>query len=616
MNPSFLIPTVILGLCVLVASAGPSLLAKRRKRSARKGARELGRRWLHAINIDRCTGCEACIEVCPTHVLELVNHKSQPVNDEHCIECRQCAQVCPTTALVMHREGAEPPTLRCPELDPFLQTAVPGQYLIGEVAGKPLVKNAVNMGRVVIEHMTSIGLNGTQGDGSSADSPLDIAIVGGGPAGLSAGLTAIHRGFSVAVLEKSSSFAATISGYPKGKDFLAEPLECRNLSFLPVFDASKEDLLATWQSVITAAKLDVRTNTTVDTITGEQDHFEIKTPLGLIFARRIVLAIGTRGKPRTLGVPGESLIKVSTMLDDPYAHRGQRVLVVGGGDSAIEAAVAMADSGAAQVSLSYRGRAFARAKKRNKAALEDRAAKGKIEILLQSKVKEIRDNIVVIQLADGREIENDAVYVLIGADAPIKWLEKVGVSYVDRSHWHEFGASDALVAQFGFTEECPENPKAAAARILGRREESQLIPRLLNNHVVRRGQPSSNSRLPKPGLPPPLPPSLSKAPLAINRSSASPPRSSLPPLPSKRGLRSLPQLAVKPAGSQRPLPRLTSSPEQAECSKRQAECSKRNDATVVFDLSSHPFFEEFDSKDTKVLQRPQSPPRRRPITSS
>ncbi len=615
MNPTILIPTVILGLCVLVASAGPSLLAKRRQRSPRKGARELGRRWLHAINTDRCTGCEACIEVCPTHVLELVDHKSQPVNDEHCIECRQCAQVCPTTALVMHREGAEPPTLRCPELDPFLQTAVPGQYLIGEVAGKPLVKNAVNMGRVVVEHMTSLGLNGTQGDGESADSPLDIAIVGGGPAGLSAGLTAIHRGFSVAVLEKSSSLAATISSYPKGKDVLAEPLECRNLSFLPVFDASKEDLLATWQSVVTAAQLDVRTNTTVDTVTGEQDHFEIKTPLGSIFARRIVLAIGTRGKPRTLGVPGESLIKVSTMLDDPYAHRGQRVLVVGGGDSAIEAAVAMADSGAAQVALSYRGRAFARAKKRNKVALEDRAAKGKIEILLQSKVKEIRDNIVVIQLADGREIENDAVYVLIGADAPIKWLEKVGVSYVDRSHWHEFGASDALVAQFGFTDECPENPKKAAARILGRREPSQLI-RLLNNNVVRRAeqpraQPMRSTRpSPQSEL------SFSKAPLVKNRPSLPPPIPSAPispaPIPRPRGdLRPLPQLSVKPNGSQRPLPGLT----QTQPAK-QPERSERSDATVVFDLSSHPFFEEFDNKETKVLQRPPAPRRRRRITSS
>lgn len=466
MTPALVVPAVIVGLCVLVASAGPRLLARRRRRARRRDARAIRRRWIHAINTDRCTGCGACIEVCPTSALEFVDHKSQALHGERCIQCRQCAQACPTAALVMHREGTEPPTIRCPELDPFLQTTVPGQYLVGEVAGKPLVKNAANMGRVVVEHIVASGIGAGRGDGAHPESPVDVAVVGGGPAGLSAGLTAIHHGLSVAVLEKSPSIAATISGYPKGKDFLAEPHDCRNLSFLPVFDASKEELLASWQAVVHATQLPIRFNCTVENITGQLDGFEIKTAGGTIYARRVALAVGTRGKPRTLGVPGESLIKVSTMLDDPHAHRDQRVLVVGGGDSAIEAAVAMADAGAAKVSISYRGRAFARAKKRNKAALEDRAARGAIEILLQSQVVEIRDDLVVIQLADGRTIENDAVYVLIGADAPIKWLEKVGVRFIDRSHWHQFGATDDLVARFGVLDECPEGVRAASARIL------------------------------------------------------------------------------------------------------------------------------------------------------
>ena len=487
MSPAIVVPAVIIGLCLLVASAGPSLLAKRRRRAPTYGggARAIGRRWIHAINADRCTGCEACIEVCPTSVLDLVAHKSQVLYEERCIECRQCAQACPTTALVMHREGTEPPTLRCAELDPFLQTSVPGQYLVGEVAGKPLVKNAANMGRVVVEHIVASGLQPQGGDGSRLESPVDIVVVGGGPAGLSAGLTAVHRGCSVVVLEKSASIAATISGYPQGKGFLAEPDDCRNLSFLPVFDASKEELLSSWTTIVQAAQVPIHFNCTVDGVAGQLDAFEIKTATGVIYARRVVLAIGTRGKPRTLGVPGESLVKVSTMLDDPRSHKDQRVLVVGGGDSAIEAAIAMADAGATRVALSYRGRSFARAKKRNKAALEERAARGLIEILLQSNVKEIRDDQVVIQLADGRIIENDAVYVLIGADAPIKWLEKVGVRYADRSHWHEFGSTDELVAQFGVGDECPEQTRAAVSRVLGR-ETEDVVAHGLNHNVVRR----------------------------------------------------------------------------------------------------------------------------------
>src|SRR5690606_5990541 len=162
-----------------------SLASARRHRAhvlRQQQAAQSVRILIHSINDDRCTGCDACVAVCPTNVLDLVENKSRVLRFGDCIQCEACMWACPTTALVMHPEGTEPPRYRMPDLDESYQTRVPGQYLIGEVAGKPLVKNAANLGRGVVEHMLATGLRPL---GRRGGDMVDVAIVGSGPGGLS-----------------------------------------------------------------------------------------------------------------------------------------------------------------------------------------------------------------------------------------------------------------------------------------------------------------------------------------------------------------------------------------------------------------------------------------------
>jgi ferredoxin len=214
---------------------------------------------VHDINDDRCTGCDACVAVCPTNVLDLISNKSRVLRFHDCIQCEACMVACPTEALVMFPQGTTPPPLKVPELDEHYQSVVPGQYLIGEVAGKPLLKNAANIGRAVIEHMAATGLRAGAGGGGS----VDVAIVGSGPGGLSAAMSCVQRGLSYVLLEKEQMIASTIARYPKGKLVMAEPYDTQNVSLLPVFDGSKEIVIAVWKELCARVGVTVKTGESV-----------------------------------------------------------------------------------------------------------------------------------------------------------------------------------------------------------------------------------------------------------------------------------------------------------------------------------------------------------------
>ncbi|MGE0548667.1 MAG: NAD(P)-binding domain-containing protein [Kofleriaceae bacterium] len=466
---TWVVPLALGGFAVLLMAVFSIVSAHRRHRAAISPAKTIGPQILvHDINDDRCTGCDACVAVCPTNVLDLVANKSRVLRFEDCIQCEACMFACPTEALVMFPEGSTPPPLKIPEVDGNFQTAVPGQYLIGEVAGKPLVKNAANLGRSVIEHMIAGGLR--PGAIGSAEGAVDVAIVGSGPGGLSAALSCIQRGLSYVVLEKEQLLASTIARYPKGKLVMAEPYDTVNLSLLPVFDSSKEQLIPIWKELMDRVGIRIRQGESVEVVTrGSDGNFEVRTTVASYRAQRVVLSIGTRGKPRTLQVPGENLPKVFSLLDDPDDWRGRAVLVVGGGDSACEAALALADAGA-KVMISYRGKAFNRAAPKNKQAIEAYSSQGRIKAKLGSQVLAFDAESVTLALSDGtqKRYTNHAAFVLIGADPPVQWLEKMGIRFVERPHQHQMGKTDDIVRRLvQRAAECPQDAARAAAQVLG-----------------------------------------------------------------------------------------------------------------------------------------------------
>jgi putative YpdA family bacillithiol system oxidoreductase len=317
---------------------------------------------------------------------------------------------------------------------------------------------------------------------------VDVAIVGSGPAGLSAALTCVRHGLSYVVLEKEHVLASTVARYPAGKPFMAEPEACRTVSFLPVFSATKEALIDVWQTLVARLALAVRLGEAVQAIERDADGaFALRTTGASYRARRVVLATGLRGTPRTLGVPGESLPKVRSLLEDPRApHAGQRALVVGGGDSALEAALALAEAGA-EVTLAYRGAQFARAKPANRSAIEAAAARGAVALAYATDVAEIGPDHVVLRGADGscRQLANELVIVSIGADPPVAWLAAMGVRLADRPHATRLGdTAERVEALVGACAACPDDVDGAIARVRGQRDGDET--RAAASQVPRR----------------------------------------------------------------------------------------------------------------------------------
>jgi thioredoxin reductase/NAD-dependent dihydropyrimidine dehydrogenase PreA subunit len=383
----------------------------------------------HAVvRADVCVGCGTCVAACPEPgALRLVAHLAT-VDLDRCKGHGQCAAACPVGAIVV-TTGAAVQRIEVPDVDVHFQaTSMVGLYVVGELGGRGLIKNAVNEGKIAVEHAAR-SLQTAHARHRAAD-VFDLVIVGSGPAGLSAGLEAVRSGLTCVVLEQGT-IADSIRKYPRQKLLLAEPVKVPLYGDLWVADGSKEMLLQIWQTAIARSGLDVRTEQTVQDVRRDEHVYRVLTADHEYRARRVILALGRRGTPRRLGVPGEELPHVYYDIVEMEAFAGSSVLVVGGGDSAVESALGLANQPDTPVTLSYRGADFGRIKERNRAKLETAVAAGRVRLLLESEVREIRPDAARLE-AHGRPVTVPAnvVIVRIGGVAPYPFLERIGVRIV------------------------------------------------------------------------------------------------------------------------------------------------------------------------------------------
>ncbi len=380
------------------------------------------------ILADSCIGCGACITVCPEgDVLGLVKGKATIINGHKCIGHGLCAEECPVGAITMvmarPSSGADVPVI-----SEEFETNVGNLFIVGELGGLALIKNAVNQGRDCMDVIARRIADGTVRP--AEEDAVDVVIVGAGPAGISASLRAAEHGLKAVTLEREE-VGGTVSKYPRQKLVMTSPVEFPLHGRFSKTALSKEDLLRFWEKIMQRTDLNIHTSEVVERVQKEtKGLFRVHTARNEYRARAVVLALGRAGTPRKLGIKGEELPHVLYRLIEADHYTDKNILVIGGGDSAVEAAMGLAHQPGNKVTLSYRKGEFSRLKDRNEKRIAEHIQSRKVDVLFNSMPTEFRVGSVSIDVGgEIREIENDFVWIFAGGTPPSDFLKAAGVAF-------------------------------------------------------------------------------------------------------------------------------------------------------------------------------------------
>lgn len=371
------------------------------------------------VDTAKCVGTGACVRACPeVDVLAVIDGQARVANPTACIGHGECAVSCPVDAITLVM-GTEKRGVELPLVKGNFETNVPGLFIVGELGGMGLIYNAINQALQCVE-------------GIAKSRPAKVAgahqlvIVGAGPAGLAASVAAVAAKLDYVTVDQES-LGGTVLQYPRQKIVMTRPVKLPIYGKLQLETVSKEDLLARFEDIVESCGVEVRHGVKVEGIRARDGAFDVTTSAGVLRGQRVILALGRRGSPRKLGVPGEDLAKVSYRLLEPESYENQRCLVVGGGDSAVEAAVALGEANAI-VALAYRGEAFSRIKPKNQKQLDVAVAAGRVQLLLKASPRSITPSSVSLDVeGETRELQNDFVFVLAGGVLPTQLLTAAGV---------------------------------------------------------------------------------------------------------------------------------------------------------------------------------------------
>jgi thioredoxin reductase len=377
------------------------------------------------IDLTKCIGSGACVSACPEKdILGLVNGVGTVINTSQCVGHGACFHACPVEAITL-RIGTETRGVDLPHVNEKFETNISGIYIAGELGGMGLIKNSVEQGKQAMENLVKTHKK-------SNPEALDAVIIGAGPAGISASLTAKKHGLRTLTLEQDS-LGGTVYTFPRSKIVMTAPMDLPLVGKVKLYNTSKDELLQIWKKAISENDISIRENTKAENIVPLEDGtFRIDTNTGESYlTNNVFLTIGRRGSPRKLNVPGEDSQKVAYRLLEPERISGKKVLVVGGGDSAVESAMLLMDQN--EVILSYRNDQFSRLKRDNKMRIAEAMEKNALRVIFNSNVISINDNFVIINIdGESQQLENDLVYIFAGGELPTKFLEKIGIQITKR----------------------------------------------------------------------------------------------------------------------------------------------------------------------------------------